>query len=454
MRQCESVLSRRAIGSILLSGMAGLASMLAMGGLALAQSPSPTPPPTGDWWARAPVRMTKYYAMKTDLSEADAKALALHMDASFESYMMMFSKLPVRIQRPARLYLYLFADQQDYMTVLPARFGTDGAGSWGKCITRGNEIALVGFRGEYSVEEMKPLLQHEGFHQVASILFPGMPLWVNEGLAEMFERGAMVGNTLALGEYSAHDKARLLKALQGQRIVPFDRFFAVNSAEWGAMVRADSADELYLQAWSMVHYFIFTENRKYERNFLSFLVQLNRRVDWKVAFTTAFGTPDFRAIEQKWLEYIQNTPTTNYRMTTVLLDFLANGLLKLHNKGIHPSSLEELKAKLRDDKFERTVELFGKSIPVSADDDRAFEVPGADGPTKPRFVVIDARGRPIDSRQLRRENTPVGIATTGLGSLTFQAKPLVRAKNVEYVLSAEPTKIGGDAAAARKKKPE
>ena len=178
--------------------MAGLA--------AVALSPDPasaqTPPPaaSGDWWARAPVRMTKYYAMKTDIPEADAKVLASHMDATFESYMALFSKLPVRVQRPARLYLYLFANQDDYMTVLPARFGTNGEGSWGKCITRGHEISLVGFRGRYTVEQMKPLLQHEGFHQVASILFPGMPVWLNEGLAEMFERG-IYDRTKAVFEY-------------------------------------------------------------------------------------------------------------------------------------------------------------------------------------------------------------------------------------------------------------
>ena len=155
-----------------------------------------------DWWARAAVYQTKYYAVKSDLAPADARALGAHMDATFESYMLLFSKLPIQLRRPARLALYLFADQEDYLVVSAVRFGADAAGSGAQCITRGQQIAITTFRGDKSIESMKSSLQHEGFHQVARHFFPRLPPWADEGLAVLFGRGVMVGRTLALGEFT------------------------------------------------------------------------------------------------------------------------------------------------------------------------------------------------------------------------------------------------------------
>lgn len=421
----------------------GLLSVLAFGGEAAAQVS--TPQKEGDWWTRASVFTTKHYALKSDIADADLKILATHMDNTFESYMALFSQLPIRLQRPARLYLYLFADQQDYLTVLPAHFGVPGAGSWGMCISRGPEISLVGYRPREmkTVEQMKPLLQHEGFHQVARHLFSGLPMWADEGMAEFFERGVMVGSTLALGECSEHDKKYLLEAMQGNRIQPFDRFFAIDNAHWNEVVRTSKsheAQDMYFQAWSMVHYFTFTENCKYYRNFLAFLVQLNTpRADWKRAFVNAFGTPDFRAIEQRWQEYVKSIPTTNYRETTWRLEFLAAGMSKLHSQDVHPASFDELKSKLQEIQFEHTSSLFSQSRPMKASDERLFAPPGSAEP-KPKFVLADGRGRPIDESQPRRDTKALSIVSTGLEPQIFIARPLARSRQLEYTFAVERAK--------------
>jgi len=143
-----------------------------------------------DWWQRAGETRTKYYNLKTDLQRDEAIEIANHIDRTFESYSALFSGLKLR--RIARLDVYVFARQEDYLAILKQKFNDDGTGSGGKCITRGNVISLVAWKGGNSSARLKDVLQHEGFHQFASNFFPRLPTWANEGLAEVFERGVLI----------------------------------------------------------------------------------------------------------------------------------------------------------------------------------------------------------------------------------------------------------------------
>jgi len=410
-----------------------------------AQAQPPAQAPGQDWWNRAPTYRSKYYTIKTDIAPEEAKPLCEHMDATFESYWGLFTKLPIRLQRPASLDLYLFASQDDYMKVLKQRFHDDGTGSWGKCITFGNRISVVGWRGKdsgkdsgkdkYSNEEMKLLLQHEGFHQVASHLFTGLPRWANEGLAEFFERGVVVERQLALGEVPAFDRERLLKAVEERKTLPLDRLFSVDGKLWSEQVRASDADSLYLQSWSLVHFLVLADQGKYESGFLSFLVQLNRNVEWRKAFVAAFGMPDFQALETKWLEYVRSRPPTNYRETVCRLKFLAAGMTELHKQGRRPASIAELRQQLQEIKFECEIDLFGKARKLSAADARVFEVPLADGIPERKFVLVEPRGATAGKTA---QSTPPTIVAEGQDPQVFTAQWLRRGREAGYTISAAP----------------
>ena len=150
------------------------------------------------WWASSAEFRTRYYNVKTDLTESDARHLAEHMDITFEAYARLFTGLKART--PKSLDLYLFADQKDYNVVLMEKFRAVGTGSWGMAITRRGETSLVAWQGDYSRTDMESVLQHEGFHQFARYLFPRLPSWANEGLAEIFQRGVEIDGKIVLGE--------------------------------------------------------------------------------------------------------------------------------------------------------------------------------------------------------------------------------------------------------------
>ena len=377
--------------------------------------------PAQAWWARSPEFRTRYYNVKTDLSVQDARHLAGHMDITFEAYARLFAGLNAR--GPKSLDLYLFANQNDYNRVLMQKFRAVGAGSWGMAITRRGETSLVAWQGDYSLTDMESVLQHEGFHQFARYLFPKLPSWANEGLAEVFQRGVEVDGTIVLGEVSPLDIAMLAKATKERQFRSFAQFFTMDQRVWNQHVQYGQANTNYLQAWCLVHFFLYADESKYQPAFMDFLVGLNRELPWEEAFVRAYGTPNFAAMEEKWLTYVEELQPADYRETIRRLDFLAAGMKSLHAQEVYPLSLEELQSELRQAKFTYDSNFFEKQIQLKADEEANFRVAAGKKPGACEFRLVDAKGKivakPKDEKawaRLKRKlaRQPLNIVTSGM----------------------------------------
>lgn len=369
-----------------------------------------------DWFSRSKVFRSKYYSVRTDFPEEEAKALAKHMDATCDAYIAMFKGLAN--WRQSRLDLWLFQKQDDYLNALLTKVQVDGTGSQGMCISRGNQILLVGWRGTNGDDRMRGLLQHEGFHQFARFLFDDLPTWANEGLAEVFERGISVDGKVVIGEVSEADKKRLADALE-DGFKPFDELFTIESEQWGADVISGQASHNYLQAWSIVHFFLWAEDGKYQKPFLKFLKVLNQGAEWRQAWVAAFGRPNFAVMEKKWRDYATNLDAHDYRETIRRMDFLAQGMLSLMESDIRVGTFDELKQALIKAEFQHTSKLFGESQELSASDETSFEIPNhAEFGAECGFELLDSRGR--KPRPGARPSTvPMRIATSGLKPFNF-----------------------------------
>lgn len=377
---------------------------------------------TQQWWARSPEFRTRYYNVKTDLSESNARHLAEHMDITFEAYARLFTGLKAR--QPKSLDLYLFANQQDYNSVLREKFRANGAGSWGMAITRRGETSLVAWQGDYSLTDMESVLQHEGFHQFARYLFPRLPSWANEGLAEVFQRGVEVDGKIILGEVSPRDLTMLFKATKTRQFRSFAQFFTMDQRVWNQHVQYGEANTNYLQAWCLVHFFLYADEARYQPAFMDFLVGLNRELPWQEAFVRAFGTPDFSAMEEKWLEYVARLQPADYRETIRRLDFLAAGMKTLNEQEIYPLSLDELQREMQKLSFQHDSNLFEKPRKMKADEEKLFRAAAGKTPADQcKFAIVDRKGlsveKPSEPKAIARLNRqiakrPLRIVTIGL----------------------------------------
>jgi len=375
-----------------------------------------------DWWQRSAEFRTRYYSVKTDLSEARAEHLGAHMDVTFESYRQLFAGLKSRV--PRSMDLYLFKNQSDYHRVLEAKFKAVGTGSWGMAITRRGETSLVAWEGKYSLSAMESVLQHEGFHQFARYLFPKLPSWANEGLAEVFQRGVAVDGKIILGEVSKNDLRMLTAATKQRRFRSFSQFFTMDQRVWNQHVQRGEANTNYLQAWCMVHFFLYADQARHQGAFMDFLIGLNQELPWQEAFVRAFGSPNFSALEKNWLAYINGLQPVDYREIIRRLDFLAAGMKALHQQKVYPINLIDLQQALAKTKFTHTSNLFEKPRTMRADEAQNYQVPAGRQKSKQQaFHLVDTKGKPVAAprddkaaAKLRRRLTrqPLQIVTIGL----------------------------------------
>ena len=354
------------------------------------------------------------YRLHTDLPDAEARSISGHLEVMHAAYRELFSGL--RKRPGSTMDVFVFRTQQDYLDTLRSAWKVDGTGSGGMFVVRGSRRAVLTWKGTQGLDRVRSVLQHEGFHQFASELFPDLPLWANEGLAELFEHAVVVDGRVVLGEVPAGSLGLLRHARGADALLPFDEFFEIDSAEWGTHVRSGGAGLHYTQAWALVHFFLYARDGRWQNQFLAFLEQLNRGMEWSAAFRGTFQVDSWSEIQTEFLAYLESMRPTDYRGIIHQLEFLAAGMQSLSKDGIHPGTIELLRQHLRTRGFEYTSHLFDTQRLMRAEDDSLYRLAGSGERGPARLVLADDRGRPVTGGAAKR---PWNIGTVGLEPRNF-----------------------------------
>ena len=375
------------------------------------------------WFQPAPVSTglqalaTDHYVLHTDLEAEDARGLADHLEAMNGAYRSLFAAFRQGTNRS--MDVFVFGDRSAYLAFLRDSFAVDGAGSGGMFVKRGSSKALVTWKGGQSMDRVREVLQHEGFHQFADELFPDLPLWANEGFAELFEHAVVVDGEVVVGEVPPGSLALLRQARAGDALLPFDQFFEIDSSAWNSHVRGGSAGLQYTQAWALVHFFLYAEDGRWQGDFLSFLDQLNRGMEWRSAFRTTFKVDSWSQIQDAFLKHMESMEASDYRLVIQQLEFLAAGMRSLVQQDVYPTTMQLLRQQLQTRKFEFTSNLFGSERVMKADDASLYRLPGTDGSSDmPHLILADDQGRPLRG-SMPGSRRPWNIGTTGLEPRNF-----------------------------------
>ena len=345
---------------------------------------------------------SRFYQITTDVEKGLARRIAHHMDAVHSAYRRRFAGFQGRA-RPLPLHVYA---QRDGYAAFLAQNGIDGAGSGGMFFVRPTATALVTFIGDQARGRMFHALRHEGFHQFAwNRIGRTLPVWANEGLAEYFAEAIMVDGRLNTGLVPPDRLKRLRRYIEGDDHVPLADLLAMSGDAWSTHVRSGSGAVLYDEAWAVVHFLVHAD-RRYRRAFERYLDLLAAGRDAGDAFRQAFGTGDYRALEQRWIEYVRELEADPVKVAAHRLRFLAHGLRLLHKRGETPASIQQLKQKLQAIQFRirRTIG-HGLTTEQSARNDEFFQAPQPDQAGNEAKLKMTP---PAD------ESLPPGLAVTGL----------------------------------------
>lgn len=378
---------------------------------------------------------TRSYVLHTDLDEESARQLAAHLDTTFDAYNELFAAF--RSKPIGRMDAYVFATREGYIEFLAREFKVDGTGSGGMFVRNGSRRALLSWKGDNDMDRVRSVLQHEGFHQFADALFPALPVWANEGFAELFENGVEVDGRIVVGEVPPDALRRLQQARSADGLVHFDRFFEVDSAEWGSHVRSGQASLNYLQAWALVHFFIYAQDARWRDQFMDFLDRLNRGMKWRQAFRQVFEVESWSEIEEAFLAHLDAMRPTDYQAIVWQLEFLAAGMHALNQEGVFPTTLQMLKQQLQTRNFEFTSALFGTTRRMKASEESLYRLPGTDGSASmPHLALADNRGTPFPGAAGPGKR-PWNIRTVGLEPRDFMVRWTRKGRNWRYSLEVD-----------------
>ena len=155
---------------------------------------------------------------------------------------------------------------------------------------------LAAFLEGQGRDGLRRTLQHEAFHQFAfNTISPNLPVWLNEGLAQMFEEGIWTGNSFWIGQAPPRRIRQLQADMANQKIVDFQAPARMTPEQWAANLTGDHdlGATQYNQSWAMVYFLVQAKGadgkEKFRGRLLNMLRLLHDGKDGDEAFREAFS---------------------------------------------------------------------------------------------------------------------------------------------------------------------
>ncbi|MCI0402352.1 MAG: tetratricopeptide repeat protein [Acidobacteria bacterium] len=209
----------------------------------------------------------------------------------------------IRLDPPAPARVILFKDTKSFEPYAP-RITREKSGRMGGFMQPGAERMYLAINR--SAPESQHVVFHEYIHLVLALNLGRVPIWLNEGVAEYYERTQINKAEFVTGEYHPGS----WQVLQMNKPIPL-----------ASLVRMDYNSEpfrdqkqvelFYAQSWLLVHYIMVGDEGKHRPQFNKFIQLLLRGQDQDTAFTEAFGT-DYRGMEQNLRGYLRSQTLNVY----------------------------------------------------------------------------------------------------------------------------------------------
>jgi tetratricopeptide (TPR) repeat protein len=151
---------------------------------------------------------------------------------------------------------------------------------------------------------------HEYVHLHVKDNIPGAPLWLNEGLAELYGSLQFSGNDALLGA----PLYPYLHLLREQELLPLNTLFSIgtNSPHYNEQ---DKTGIFYGQSWALVHYLMLGDRGRQEQ-FRRFLQQVSRGEDSAKAIEDTYGV-SLATVEQELRAYARGGDFAPQRVASV-----------------------------------------------------------------------------------------------------------------------------------------
>jgi hypothetical protein len=257
-------------------------------------------------------------------------------------------------------------------------------------------------------DTLRRTLQHEAFHQFAQKALRGnMPIWLNEGMAQLFEEAIWTGDAFLMGQVPPRRVRQLQLDLKDDKLLPLKQLMSMTGESWSHNLTGNASlgSTQYNQSWAIVHYMAYGERGANGAKLVALLQALRKGKDQEDAFRDAFGPlAGFKAAFEKYATQLESTPEAE------LIDrheALADLLAKLAAKGKRFSTVSEFRRNAEASKYK--LQYWRGQVSWDAEPAEYFRDAQGRPFAADEMYLEDRKGAPLPDLVLRHPAYRIGL---------------------------------------------
>jgi tetratricopeptide (TPR) repeat protein len=223
------------------------------------------------------------FTVISDASKKKARKVAKKLEQFRVVFSSAFPKL--RTDLPSPLTVFAARNEKSLKRLIPSDYGKDGVMTPAGIFLAGPESRFVVFRADVPGDQDYHIIYHEYTHMLMNLNFQSLPLWLSEGLAELFGYTVVSDGDSRLGQPSPES----LHVLKTSPLLPLTTLMRV-AHDSPYYRQRDKAAIFYAQSWALAHYLMMGERQQNLPKLNEFLLQMENGVSDEEAEVRAFGS--------------------------------------------------------------------------------------------------------------------------------------------------------------------
>lgn len=193
------------------------------------------------------------FKVYSDAAKGTTRRFVTELADARQTMSFLFPSMSKKPSIPLRVYIFDSDKSMDLVAPLyegkPKRIGGLFFEDWeGPCM-----LIKVSNNTDFD----RRIVFHEYIHYLISDPSYHLPVWLNEGLAEVFSTiESSKKGKVKVGNYIAHS----VQTLRDEKLIPLERFFRVTRGSEEYNSRKHGQGVFYAQTWALVHFLLFGEN--------------------------------------------------------------------------------------------------------------------------------------------------------------------------------------------------
>lgn len=225
-----------------------------------------------------------HFTVISNAGEHDGRRIALQFEEVRALFEQLYPKLRVDSGKPTIVFAL---KNEDSLKLLIPSYGQNSkamhiAGYYQLAYDKNFAVIRTDVSGTGPLSFRS--LYHEYTHAFFRYNYRGLPLWLDEGLAELYGNTSIEGKQARVGLPSASE----LRYLQVNQLLPLDQLVAIDRTS-PLYNTNEHAGVFYAESWALVHYLVFSKELQQQDLLNKFLAALDKTDDPIESAKLTFG---------------------------------------------------------------------------------------------------------------------------------------------------------------------